>query len=277
MTSAVANTHLQELLEFVKARVPSALEEYPPVTRTQTDELLAACSPRVVAALPRAARDVISWLGGSDSKTISIFGAMFTTSIILMLEDLEFQVLADRFFRVAIDRNPEQMTQDDLYIDLTRSNGEDAPLIVLGEEWCGEQTAARGHTILSMAISRVFHDFELAKRGFRGYLAEGYLPEESDTRWEDYSIKMASVAERMDLQELFALRPDLRCYSTPDVAMMFNAMGGDLRTPDGYIQIWIGAENRDAFLNYAAQIRSAMPPLPILDEWRRLHPGGSLI
>ncbi|PRQ03199.1 hypothetical protein ENSA7_53390 [Enhygromyxa salina] len=185
-----------------------------------------------------------------------------------MLEDLEFQVLADRFFRVAVDRNPEQMTQEDLYVDLSRSDGEDAPLIVLVEEWHGEEPAARGHTILSKALESIFQHFDLNKRGFVGYLAKAYRPHKDDVRWEDYADAMAQLAERMGLAELLEIRPDLRCYSTPALGVMFDAMGVDLRTPDGYIQVWIGAENRDAFLNYAAQIRRAMPPMPILDEWR---------
>ncbi|PRQ03418.1 hypothetical protein ENSA5_16240 [Enhygromyxa salina] len=208
---------------------------------------------------------------------MSVFGATYTTSVAQMLDDLEFQLLANRFFRVAIDRNPEQMTQEDLYVDLSRSDGEDAPLISILEEWTGREPPLRGHTVLSKSLSRVFYDFDLRQRGFLGYLARSYRTHLDGTRWEDYSDAMTRLVERMGLPELIHIRPDVRCYSSSELSLKFEAMGVDLRTPDGYLQIWIGADNRDAFLNYAAQIRSHMPPLPILDEWRVPRPPNSPI
>lgn len=267
MICPVAESRLRALLKFAEARTPGAMAEYPPVPQAEIEALLDTCPRHVVPALPRAALEVIAWLGGSESNIVSVFGATYTTSIARMLDEIEEQLLAERFFRVAVSRDLEQMVEGDLYVDLSRSDGEDAPLVVLVEEWRGEVPATRGHTILSKALQRIFHGFELHKRGFVGYLAEGYHPKDR-TRWQAYADAMATLATRMGLTELLPLRPDLRCYSSPHVALMFDAMGVDLRTPDGYIQVWIGADSRQDFLNYAAQIRSAMPPLPILDEWR---------
>ncbi len=278
MIVAVASLDLRTLLEFAESRAPGTLARYPEVSAAQIDQLLRACPPKVAHSVPQAAIDVLHWLGGSDDNTIAIFGAPYSTSITRMLDDLEYQVLAERFFRVAVDRSLQGMAEENIYIDLERvyAGGADAPLLIIFDEWTGEAPPDRGHTILTSAAQRIFYDFDLSQRRIFGHL--GRYDEEAPELWKLYSQKLDLIIRKMGLTEAFASIPspswdhrkrdDLRCYSDSRIAIMFDAIGSGIDCPGRSIRIWIGADSRDDFLNYAAQIRSHMPPLPSLDEWR---------
>jgi hypothetical protein len=257
----VAETPWQQLLHYVISRKP----DFPLRARGAAPheiERLVACCPRPI---PSSVVELHATLG-HGSEIFWPFNKRFLADIDALLDDIENQWVADRFFRVAIELDDQDLDPADLYVDLESSNGYDAALLQLPGEWDGREPHARCHTLMSKAISCAFFDFDIAARGEHGSLGHYMSIEE----FPKYVEAMSTLAARMGLDSVFRPRDDLQCYANDALSVLFDAIGPGVppgifpgeELPSGiYLDIWIGTTNLAAFQNVGAQIRDAMPPL----------------
>lgn len=242
--------------------------------RQNTLKDLANCVRRPV---PKFAWDLFSELGGK-SGGVAPFGHGYSTSISAMVETMDVQLLANRFFRVALSLDDFEDVPYDLYLDLDQSDGQDAPLLLIAETWSGDPPPHRGHSLITESVYNVFKEFELHHRNFIGYAAEMLDVEQGTTetgvRWQRYADGVGQIAQSLGISATFTPRRDLACYSGSTVSVIFDAIGPSLRWPGRQIKLWIGTKDRNSFAIASEQFRANLPSLSLLREWRAARAHG---
>lgn len=262
------DTPWQWLLRFIEARVPGFNRRIQGASSADIGQLIECCTRTV----PTSVFEMLSSISGV-SGGFSPFGAQFTTAMDVLLEDLDEQCVADRFFRIATSVDSQGIGDADLYVDLHYSTGYDAPLIQVCSPWDRREPHARSHTLMSMAIACAFQTFELRRRGERGRLGQSIAVEGID----HYADAVRELAARMNLRSVCCPRTDLQCYANEDISLMFDAIGPSVplgivpkeESPPAwaYVSIWLGVADLETLRNVAEQVRDWMPPLPFFRRW----------
>lgn len=256
-----AETPWQGILRFIESREAG----FSATIRGATEAEIRALCSTAPHPVPTAVVELFASMGHTTGRYDPV-GGNVSTDIGPMLEDLEYQCLGERAFRVAIDPDLDQLGPSNVYIDLLQSDGYDAPLVSLGEAWHGGVPDLRDHTLISKATQRAFWTFELSRWGVRGYVSE---PVELSSV-DDYARAFTELAQRMSLSPVFNQSTKVLCHVGDNAALMFDLLGAGTssgvhaytppRTHE-FLRVWLAVDTLDAFHLLSEQVRSHMPPL----------------
>lgn len=238
-----------DLLGLVTARDPAYLRTIQGVPR----EEVARCEENARIRLPGLYVDFLVTMG-AGSGAFHPFGATQTCTFAALIAELPTEDYPeDRYFKVAFESDPSMITFYDMFLDLGRSDGEDAPLVTFetGGEFAPHIVTEVGFTVAEWLSSGVFASFELRRRPQHEHLG-CFRP----TRGE-IQHAMEAALELFVAQGLEPALPPL-----PRVACLRDATRSVLLTSRGTshaLGIEVGADSRAALAPAIEQILQRLP------------------
>lgn len=151
-----------DLLAFLRMRDPAYLDTVKGVPR----EEISLCEEGCKISLPSLYVDFLMKMGAS-SGTFHPFGVTQVCNFYELVEQLPAEDYpGDRYFKVAFETDPSLVASYDAFLDLARSNGQDAPLVQFedGGGFAPEYVVEVGFTLEEWLTRRIFSHFDVNRR-----------------------------------------------------------------------------------------------------------------
>jgi hypothetical protein len=152
----------QKALEFINAADPEFTEKMKGVPSTNIEAAEAGCQVR----LPEAYREFLLLMGVASGGFVATVAGQ-THSFYEVMERLpDEDYPLDRYFRVSFASDETQVSPPDYFLDLSRSDGEDAPLVTFegGGGFNPDEVVETGFTFGEQVTERIFRYFEFNKQ-----------------------------------------------------------------------------------------------------------------
>jgi len=173
----------REIFDYIGSRDPGYAGTIAGISR----EDIARCEALCGVTLPGIYRDFLAAMG-DECGVFEPFGAGQACDFATLVEQLPVTGYpGERYFKVACETSPAAVTLYDQFIDLGRSDSEDAPLVMFEDvgEFAPTNVQELGVTVGEKLAGRAFDHFDLAPRG-RSRVVSLVLDRAADaTRWVD--------------------------------------------------------------------------------------------
>jgi hypothetical protein len=150
------------LLAFIREKDPSYLGAVRGVPRAE----IAQCEANCALTLPTFYVDFIATMG-AEAGSFEPFGAMEIWHFRELLDELPAESYPqEQLFKVSINDDPGAISPLDKFIELRRSDGSDAPLVLFedGGPFSWRAVVKSGYSLAEWLATRVFDFFELDRR-----------------------------------------------------------------------------------------------------------------
>lgn len=150
------------ILGFIRRSSPEHATAFVGITREEIAEWEARCA----VSLPTIYRGFLAAMG-ADCDDFHPFGVSQVCdfhALIVRLPATNYP--GDRYFKVSCEGSPEAVTFYDTFIDLRRSDGDDAPLVRFeDDEWFAQEDVIEvGFTLGEELMRSAFDRFQLGRR-----------------------------------------------------------------------------------------------------------------
>lgn len=203
--------------------------------------------------LPSAYVDFLRTMG-ENSGTLHPFGQTYSHSFSELLEELPPDGYpTDRFFKVALASEEFAVDLIDIYLDLSRSDGHDAPLVLFETSLKPAPTHINNYylSFAERVIYRVFWQLELSRRRYR----EDVLVSGRDSSDSDAVKRMAlAVLTRSGFAAALPDLPRVGCL-TRESASVAASISGTGRL----VKFQVGGDSRDALEEPVRELLAAFP------------------
>lgn len=239
----------ERALAFINAADPAfsgLIKGVPPADIAAAE---AGCGIR----LPRAYREFVL-LMGADSGRFSATTATQTHQfyeVMALLPDEDYPL--DRYFRISFASDDSLISPPDYFLDLSRSDGEDAPLVTFegGGSFNPDDVRETGFTFGEQVTERIFRFFEFGERSTRERIFIHQV------RAADAPARMTAAIELLTLMRLdFALAalPRVACLSRPDASVIVA-----IREPNELVKVNISSDTAAVGRALADQVVAGLP------------------
>lgn len=241
-----------ELMSFIDARDP----DYRTMVEGVPPDAIDTCQQGLGIVLPRLYVDFLLGMG-SDTGTFRPFGATQSCSFYQLIEELSPEDYpTDRYFRISLETDTSEIEWYDHYLDLTRSDGEDAALVrfergLLFPDLEQEGVQDVGFTFGEQLARRAFDSFELRRRPFGRALGLLIKPgEQIDARVR----AVVDVLKRMGFGPVLSPLPRVACLRREGSSALF-----EVRTATMSMGVIIGGDEHNVVAVAVEQFLDALP------------------
>lgn len=238
-----------QVVDFIKGRDPELASSLIGVSQSEIDAVQAQY--RIV--LPSIYVDFLRTMG-EDSGKLSPFGKTYSHTFSQLVDELPPEGYPpERFFKVAMAREEFNVDLIDIYLDLTRSDGDDAPLVMFETSLKPAPTHINEYylTFAERLVYRVFWQLDVSRRQFR----EDVLVRGKDAS-ESSEVKQTAVAV-LTRSGFSAPLPDRRRVGcmTAESASVLTSISGSARQ----VKFQVGGDGRDALDGPVRELLAAFP------------------
>ncbi|WAS95767.1 SMI1/KNR4 family protein [Nannocystis punicea] len=156
------NARWDDIRAFISRRSPERARAFVGVPR----EEIAQFEARYAIALPALYRDFLATMG-KDHGDFYPLGDHYACDLDTLVEQLPGSNYPhDQYHKIGHEADPEAIAEYDLFLDLRRSDGSDAPLVRFeDDEWFNlEAVKEVGFTLADQLVRSAFAPFELRRR-----------------------------------------------------------------------------------------------------------------
>lgn len=237
-----------ELLSFLKARDPAYLCTVQGVPGAEIERCQALCG----VSLPRFYVDFLGTMG-ADPGAFHPFGAKQDCDFYALAEELPPEYYpAQCYFKVAAADDPAAISPPDTFLDLLRSDGQDAPLVRFedGGGFSGRVIEV-GQTLGERLTAGIFQCFEVARHGNAGSLSE-YADSVREARRT--LSRMLELLATMGFKPVLPAMPRVICLRRGSLSALVELAEGTES-----VDITFGSDDRRALSMALEQIRERFP------------------
>jgi hypothetical protein len=239
----------QTALEFINAADPTFAGQMKGVPPADIEATEAGCN----ITLPQAYRQFLLLMGAASGR----FSATAATQthrfyeVMELLPDEDYPI--DRYFRVSFASDETQISPPDYFLDLARSDGEDAPLVTFegGGSFNPNEVVETGFTFGEQVSDRIFRVFEFNKRPHteRIYRLEVTLAEAP-------ALMQAAIDLLTRMRFDFALSrlPRIACLNRTDASAIVS-----ISEPNELVKINIGSDRLPELRALVDQVLVGLP------------------
>jgi hypothetical protein len=196
-----------ELKELMRVRDP----EYLSTVRGVSREEISLCEKGCGIVLPSLYVEFLMTMGAGHGRFFP-FGATQVCNFYALIEQLPAEDYpGQKYFKIAFENDPGEITPYDFFLDLGGSDGHDAPLVWIesGIEFEAGDEKKVGFTLQEWFDGRVFHYFE---KSLRPHLRTVYLSPPSDSGIRQCMQQAIGLLSRMGLEPALPLMPRVACF-----------------------------------------------------------------
>lgn len=184
--------------------------EYLPTVRGVSREEISLCEKDCGIVLPSLYVDFLMTMG-ADTGRFRPFGATQVCNFYALIEQLPAEGYpGEKFFKIAFENNPGEITPYDFFLDLGGSDSHDAPLVRIEssiEYEAGDERKV-GFTLLEWLSDQVFHYFE---NSLHPHIRTVYLSPPSASALKQCMQQAIALLSRMGLEPALPLMPRVVC------------------------------------------------------------------
>jgi hypothetical protein len=149
------------ICDFINSKDPAFLS----TVRGVPPEVIRDVGKSYEVTLPHAYVEFLEIMGEASGNFPPILPSQ-ASGFAELLDELPAQLPGGRYFKVSSASDPEEISPSDFFLDLERSDGEDAPLVMFadGEPFVARSVIDSGFTFGEYITMRVFGFFELFRR-----------------------------------------------------------------------------------------------------------------
>lgn len=239
----------QDLLEFIRARDPRLLGR----VRGVPVEEIRRCEQRASIVLPTMYVDFLTTMG-ADAGPLHPFGAHQDSDFYALLEALPAEHYpGQQYFKVASSDDPSAISPPDTFLDLFRSDGDDAPLVWFedGGGFSPEVVVEVGLTLAEQLSVRAFEVFAVDRRGQRGVLRMVF---DSLREQRDEQRRLLELIERTGFVHALPSLPRVACLERGALSALV-----EVSEEAQGISVRLGADDPRALKVLREQIRERFP------------------
>ena len=230
-------------IDFIKAQDPAFIAARQGVPLDDIKQCEAGCK----IALPKSYVNFLQLMGQAGGK-FRPFGATMEHNFYDLVEQLPAEDYpGDQFFKIAAETDSSLVAYYDLFLDLRRSDGEDAPLVTFedGVELRPGAVNEVGLTFDESMMESVFTFFALHRRAKRAVVTV------DSTQLRD---KTVGLLMHMGFQQVWSPLPRIACLRR-DTFCALVKVGEDTRTLD----VELGADDNKSLGIAVEQLLSSLP------------------
>ena len=238
-----------QVVDFIKRRDPELASSLVGVSQSEID----AVQAQYRIALPSIYSDFLGTMG-EDSGTLFPFGKTYSHTFSELVDELPPEGYPpERFFKVAMALEEYNVDLIDIYLDLTRSDEDDAPLVMFETSLKPAPTHVNDYylTFAERLIYRVFWQLDVSRRQFRAdVLVRAKDAAESSQAKQAAATVLTSAGFSAPL-------PDLRRVGcmTQESASVLTSISGTGRL----VKFQVGGDGRDALDGPVRELFAAFP------------------
>lgn len=258
-----------KIVDFIDARLPG----FRSAVRGASPEAIAALQARTSAPLPGLYRDFLTVMGESSSVFPAFPGYIWNVAALLDCWPGDDSVAYDRnrYFKIALNASQEAVSHEDYFLDLARSDGDDAPIVCFEDpsedgvpgDWHGLVLGDWVETNLSLRgwlCAQAFHFFELMRRA---ELADCGV----DTDEDAPEASWASACEVLDRLKLDRpLQAPHSWFGVGAHVSVYGVLQGDS------VSVCVGADSRRELRRVVEVLRDTLEILDVGDIPRQESP-----
>jgi hypothetical protein len=216
--------------------------------------------------LPRGYVDFLTSMGRS-SDGFHPFTPLQNHEFDELLDDLPPRNYdADRLFKVSLASDPEEVSPLDYFLDLTRSDGDDAPLVMAPHDGPiqSDSILEIGLTFGEHIMARLFTFLELHRRPENASVVVGGLERRQAQLRRNESLQLL---QRIALTPALPPLPRVVCLTSATVSALVN-IDEYTRT----LEIELGADDRSALVAVVDGVSSRLSGATLLEPPHRIDP-----
>ncbi|HRI66161.1 MAG TPA: hypothetical protein PK156_18060 [Polyangium sp.] len=195
------------ILSFIHARDPSYWHRVQGVTRAE----IARCEDAIGVALPKIYVEFLKAVG-IECSGFSPFGSMKVFDYYSIVERMPAHVPANaRYFRIALDDDASVVEHYDVFLDLLRSDGDDAPIVSApaSDDICETDVIEHGFTLGEALTRAVVLHFDISHRSDMTILT---ICPDSHVHMETYKKPLLDLMAKMRVNELWPASYRVACF-----------------------------------------------------------------
>jgi hypothetical protein len=249
------------LAAFMLAKDPAFAASVEGVSREDVAELERGLS----IALPRGYVDFLTSMG-RDSDGFYPFTPLQTHEFDELLEDLPPRnYRADHLFKVSLASDPEEVSPLDYFLDLTRSDGDDAPLVMAGHDGTirSDGILEIGLTFGEHITARLFTFLELHRRPENASVVVGGVERQQAQLRRNDAIQLL---QRSKLTPALPPLPRVVCLTAPTLSALVS-IDEYTRT----LAIELGADDRSVLVAMVDGVLAGLPGATLLEPPHRME------
>lgn len=243
-----------DLLAFIQEKDPAYLRTIRGVPRAE----IAQCEASCAITLPKIYVDFVATMG-DDAGAFDPFGAMEIWHFRDLVEELPAESYPqDELFKVSIDDDPGAISPQDKFVDLRRSDGMDAPLVLYedGGSFSWKSVVRSGYSLGEWLTTRIFDVFELDRRP---HIRSLCIIFETAREQRQNRPVVLDMLTKMGFRPALPSLSGISCVQRPSCSARFRAVD----EIDG-LTIKLGAESRRDLDVITEQFRDRFPFLTVL-------------
>lgn len=213
---------IEVIIAFISERRLEFTAEIRGVSEQELEDLQAGCGVR----LPRAYLGFLRRMG-VHSNGFHPFGPSHVMNLYALVEELPAETYpAERFFKIAEETNRSLIVIEDKFLDLQRSDGDDAPLVRFedGGEFEPKAVAELGFSFREQLTRSAFLGFELEPRKHRRVIG---LEAATPVAVEEQLRAATEMLTKMSLVPVLEWTPRVRTLRNETLSAMLEHRGQD--------------------------------------------------
>ncbi|WAS91095.1 SMI1/KNR4 family protein [Nannocystis punicea] len=229
-------TAVDDIVAFIRQHGSADAEAFVGVSPEQ----IARCEELCSATLPTLYREFLAAMGG-DCGAFHPFGIGQLCDFEALVQRLPAaNYPGDRYFRVSFESSPAAITYYDIFLDLRRSDGTDAPLVRFedDEEFSADAVQEVGFTLGEELARSAFEQFEVVRRPASKRLA---IFAESVAGLAAAARRIAAQLRERGLAEALPGLPRIVCLHSESLSVLI-----ERREALGLLQVVVGAKTARA-------------------------------
>jgi len=199
---------------FIARRSPAAALGFSGVSRDEIAQTEVRCG----VTLPTLYRDFLAAMGREHGDFFPL-GDSYACDFDTLVEQIPAaNYPIDRYFKVGYEADPEAVTYYDIFLDLRRSDGSDAPLVRFeDDEWFDQEAVKEiGFSLADQLVRSAFEHFELRRRGTSRAVSIHF---ESATELTRAMREICAQMRASALADVFPATPRVACLGDDTVSV----------------------------------------------------------
>lgn len=237
------------IMEFIRQREPVFLSQI----KGLSDNDIAG----LPASLPASYVEFLRCMG-INSNGYSVFGSTYDHRFVAITEHLseydEDSPPSDRYFPVAIETDESLVSLENIYLDLKRSDGEDAPLVVLewGVPFNWQIPKETSDTFNERIVWSVFNRFQLSSCREQHVLAMGGTLSPGEGRIALQQV--LTLLQNMGFEAVLPLLGRVACLQSGSISILAR-----VNEESELLTILLGNNDAKALSKLADQLLAGLP------------------